>query len=48
MKLMKGSDLSITEVAYEVGFGGLRTFERAFKQYTRTTPREFKKSVAPE
>ncbi len=48
MKLMKGSDLSITEVACEVGFGDLRTFERAFKQYTRRTPREFKKSVAPE
>jgi len=48
MKLMKGSDLSITEVAYEVGFGDLRTFERAFKQYTRRTPREFKKFVRPE
>jgi len=48
MKLMKASDFSITEVAYEVGFADLRTFERAFKQYTRRTPREFKKSVAPE
>jgi len=47
-KLMKASDFSITEVAYEVGFGDLRTFERAFKQYTRRTPREFKKSTAPE
>ncbi len=48
MNLMKASDLSITEVTYEVGFGDLRTFERAFKRYTRRTPREFKKSVAPE
>ena len=48
MKLMKASDFSITEVAFEVGFGDLRTFERAFKQYTRRTPREFKKSVAAE
>ncbi len=47
MELMKASDFSITEVAYEVGFGDLRTFERAFKQYTRMTPIEFKKSVAP-
>ena len=46
MKLMKASDFSITEVAYEVGFGDLRTFERAFKQYTRMTPMRFKKSVA--
>ena len=48
MNLMKASDLSITEVTYEVGFGDLRTFERAFKRYTRRTPRELKKSVAPE
>ncbi len=48
MKLMKASDFSITEVAYEVGFGDLRTFERAFKKHTLTTPIEFKKSVRPE
>jgi len=48
MKLMKASDFSITDVAYEVGFGDLRTFGRAFKKHTRMTPREFKKSVAPE
>ena len=46
MELMKAGDFSITHIAYEVGFGDLRTFERAFKQYTRRTPREFKKSVA--
>ncbi len=48
MELMKASDFSITHIAYEVGFGDLRTFERAFKKHTRMTPREFKKSVAPE
>ncbi len=48
MELMQARDFSITEVAYEVGFRDLRTFERAFKEYTRRTPREFKKSVAPE
>jgi len=48
MELMKASDFSITEVAYEVGFADLRTLERAFKKHTRMTPREFKKSVAPE
>ncbi len=47
MELMKASDFSITHIAYEVGFGNLRTFERAFKQHTLTTPREFRKSVAP-
>ncbi len=48
MELMKASDFSITEVAYEVGFMSLGAFERAFKKHTRMTPREFKKSVAPE
>ncbi len=47
MELMKARDFSITEVAYEVGFGDLRTFERAFKKHTLTTPMEFKKSVVP-
>ncbi len=48
MELMKASDFSISEVAEAVGFKDLRTFERAFKKHTRRTPREFKKSVAPE
>ncbi len=48
MELMKANDSSITHIAYEVGFGDLRTFERAFKKHTRMTPSEFKKSVAPE
>ncbi len=48
MALMKASDFSITHIAYEVGFGDLRTLERAFKKHTLTTPMEFKKSVAPE
>ncbi len=46
MELMKASDFSITEIAYEVGFGDLRTFGRAFKKHTLMTPSEFKKSVA--
>ncbi len=48
MAMIKANDFSITEVAYEVGFGDLRTFERAFKKHTLMTPSEFKKSVAPE
>ncbi len=48
MELMKAGDFSISEVAEAVGFGDLRAFERAFKKHTRRTPREFKKSVAPE
>ncbi len=48
IELMKARDFSIPEIAYEVGFGDLKTFGRAFKKHTRMTPREFKKSVAPE
>jgi len=45
-ELLKASDLSITKVAYEVGFADPGTFGRAFKKYTLLTPREFKKSGA--
>ncbi len=47
MELLKANDFSISEVAEAVGFRDLRTFERAFKQHTRMTPMQFKKSVAP-
>ena len=46
IELVKASDLSVTEIAYEVGFADLRTFERAFKKHTRMTPTEFIKSIA--
>lgn len=48
MELMRASDFSITEVAYEVGFVSLQAFERAFKKHTLMTPIQFKKSVCPE
>ena len=48
IEIMKNRDLSICQIAFEVGFGDLRTFERAFKRYTSVTAREFKRSVSPE
>jgi len=43
--LIEAHDVSITEVAYAVGFRDLRTFERAFSRgLGGVTPREFKKA----
>ena len=48
MELMEARDTSITEIAFEVGFGDLRTFERAFRRYIGRTPSDFRKSVLPK
>jgi len=45
MELIKASNFSITDIGYQVGFGDLRTFERAFKKHTQMTPIEFKSSA---
>jgi two-component system, response regulator YesN len=47
LKRISASDCSISEIAGDVGFEDLRTFERAFKRLTGRTPREFKNSVRP-
>lgn len=47
MDMIAARNHSITEVALAVGFQDLRTFERAFKRYTGTTPRAFKRAVRP-
>lgn len=41
-KVMNLSENSITEVSYLAGFEDLRTFERAFKQYTGLSPRHYR------
>ena len=45
ISLMEAKNYSITEVAFEIGFKDLRTFERAFKKCTGLTPIEFKRRV---
>jgi AraC-like DNA-binding protein len=45
MDLMKAEDYAISEVAYSAGFKDIRSFERAFKKYTKRTPRDFKNGV---
>ncbi len=46
--LMKTSDLSVTQIAYEVGFVEMLTFAREFKKHTLMTPKEFKNSLRPD
>ncbi len=48
IEIMETRNQPISDVAFEVGFGNSRTFERAFKRYTNLTAREFKQSVLPE
>ncbi len=47
MDLLQTQDVSITNLAYAVGFRDLRTFERAFKRYTGMTPSAYKTKVSP-
>ena len=41
-KLLRKTDLSITEISERVGFNTLRTFNRAFSKQMGMTPREYR------
>ncbi|MGE5701467.1 MAG: helix-turn-helix domain-containing protein [Clostridia bacterium] len=41
--LLKHSDTEITELAYQVGFGSISSFQRAFKAEYRMSPGEYRK-----
>jgi AraC-like DNA-binding protein len=41
--LLASSNKQITEIAFECGFETLRTFNRAYKNITSITPREYRK-----
>jgi len=43
-ELLVNKKMSITEIAYEVGFNTPRSFNRAFLKHVGTTPREYQKS----
>lgn len=52
-RLLKSDELSITEISLHVGFGTLRTFNRAFFKQMGETPSDYRRnnkreSVAPE
>ena len=42
-ELIKKGELSITEIAFQVGFSSLRSFNRQFLALSGCTPREYKK-----
>ncbi len=44
LEMLKNTNLSITEIAYETGFCNLRSYNRAFKQYMTVTPTEYRKN----
>ena len=48
MSELRAEDVSITNVAFAVGFRDLRTFERAFKKCTGMTARDYKAMVSPD
>ena len=43
MTLLRSSDKTVTEIAYECGFGSLRSFNRVFVDFVGKTPTVFKK-----
>lgn len=42
-RLLTETDLSVLSIAYECGFGSLRSFNRAFKSETELTPTEYRR-----
>ncbi|RQO69654.1 hypothetical protein DBR43_16415 [Pedobacter sp. KBW06] len=42
MKLLKDTDLMVTEIAYSIGYSDISTFGNTFFQLTNMRPTEFK------
>jgi two-component system response regulator YesN len=47
MELMSTNNLSVKELALEVGYRNLRSFQRVFLRFTGQSPIEYKHSVRP-
>lgn len=45
ISIMETENYSITQIAFQIGYLDLRTFERAFKRCTGLTPTEFKREL---
>lgn len=46
-KLLETTDMSITELAYELGFSSSNYFSSVFKKILNTTPQQYKKHYTP-
>ena len=46
-RLLRGSALSVTDVAYEVGFGDLSHFQNTFRRLVGVTPGRFRRGSLP-
>jgi two-component system, response regulator YesN len=42
---MASSDLSLSEIAFSVGFNSLTTFERAFRKWMGLSPSDYRRSL---
>ncbi|MFC4060900.1 helix-turn-helix domain-containing protein [Planomonospora corallina] len=45
MFLLRETDLSVTDICFQVGFGSLGTFSRTFRQIVGRSPREYRKQA---
>ena len=45
VEYLRLTDMSITEIAYESGFGSLRSMNRVFYTYMGCTPKQFRKKL---
>ena len=46
-RMLLNSDDSVTDICFHVGFGTLRTFNRAFIRHTGKTPTDYRRSTIP-
>lgn len=42
-EMLKNTNMTITEIAYACGFSNIRTFNRAFREFTGCSPNEYRK-----
>ena len=44
-ELLKGSDSSITDIAFAVGFNSIRTFNRSFRKAVKLSPSQYQETI---